>query len=153
MYKSHTVLDLNLIYIFEFELKHSLTSFNIFFFVIKTHIINLIYIVLIKIRLNIFMCFLFSTYFIIFLQEKWIHCFFNNSIVLFLPVKYISVLRIVSAVIIMPNFSILRDKVSQDLVFIWWIHSTMYGACGFGSILWIIYAYFTALSSDLTFIE
>ena len=68
MYKSHTVLDLNLIYIFEFELKHSLTSFNIFFFVIKTHIINLIYIILIKIRFNIFMCFLFSTYFIIFLQ-------------------------------------------------------------------------------------
>ena len=97
-------MDFNPIYIFDFEFKCTLMSFNILFLVIKIHIFNLIYIVFIDIRFNIFMCFLLRTYFIIFFQEDFTHCMVNNIIVLFLTVKSISIFWTVPTVLSTPNF-------------------------------------------------
>ena len=118
MYKSYAILDFNLIFFFEFKFKCTLMPFNILFYFHKTHIINLIQIFIIKIRSNIFMCFLFSTYYNILLQENFIHGLFKNSIVLFLAVKFISICGILPMVLCMPTISMLITKVSQDLVFI-----------------------------------
>ena len=78
MYTSHTITYFNLKCTFEFAFKRTLTSFSLFFLVIKTHIVNMIWIVLIDLRFNIFMCFLFRIYCIIFLQEDFIHCLVNK---------------------------------------------------------------------------
>ena len=96
------------------------------------------------------MCFLFGTYFIILLQEDFIYCLYNNIIVLFLTVKFISNCGIVPAVLSMPNLRILRTKISQDLAFIWWLPGAMYDTCGFGYIIQTIYTSFTTLASTLT---
>ena len=72
MHKIHTIPDFSIIFILEFAFKRTLTSFNILFLVIKTHIVNLVQIVLVKIRFNIFMCFFFSTYFIFSCRIKYL---------------------------------------------------------------------------------
>ena len=108
----------NLICIFKLEFKHTLMSFRFFFFVINTHIVNLIDFSFIKIRFNIFVCFLLSTYFLVFMKDDFIHCTVNNSIILFLYVKFISWFSIVPVVLSRCTFNILRTKVSQDLAFI-----------------------------------
>ena len=87
MHTSHTILAFNIICILKLAFKRTLTSFNFFFLVIKTHIVNLIQLVLIKIRFNIFMFFLFIAYLIIFLGEYFINCNVNNRIIILLPVK------------------------------------------------------------------
>ena len=87
MYKSQTIMDCNLIFIFEFYFKHTLTSSSFFFLFVKNHIINLLYIVLIDIRFNVSMCFIIRTYFIIFIQDDIIHCMINHIVVLLLSVK------------------------------------------------------------------
>ena len=110
MYTSNTNLDFNIIWIFEFPFKHTLTSFCLFFIIIKTHTINLIQLVLIKTRFNDFMCFLFSNYFLTSLQEYFINRTVKNIIILFLPAKFISVFGIATAVLIRPDFIILRKK-------------------------------------------
>ena len=89
------------------------------------------------------------TNFIIFLHEDFIHCMINNSIFIFLSVKFIYVCGIVPAVLNRPNFNILRTKVSQDLAFILWMPGAMYETCVFLYILWVIYISFPALASAL----
>ena len=145
MYTSHTILDFNLIFIFKFALKCTLTSFKFLFCVFKNHIVDMIQLVLIKIRFNIFMWSLFSTYFLVFLQEYFINCNVNNIIILLVPVKYISVCRIVPTVLSRPTFRILRTKVSQEHAFILWITRAMDEACGLGPILPMVYISFPAL--------
>ena len=99
MYTSHTILDFNIICIFEFAFKRMIASFCILFIVIKTQIINLILIILIDLISNIFICFSFITYFIIFLEVDFVHCLFNHKIALVLSVKFISGRVIMPAVI------------------------------------------------------
>ena len=103
---------------FELYFKRMLTSFCIFFLFIKTHIINLVYIVLINFNINVFMCFSFSTYFIVLLWDDLIYCMINNSIFLFLTVKFIFSCGVITAVLSRLDFIILRTKFSQDLAFI-----------------------------------
>ena len=118
MYTSHTIMDINLISIFKFVFKCALTSFNLFFCVFKTYIVVLIQLVIIKIRFNIFMCSLLTTYFSDFMHEYFINCIVNNIIILLLPVKFLSIWRIVPPVRSMPTFSIIRTKFSRDLTLI-----------------------------------
>ena len=125
MYTSHTIMDFILICIFEFLFKLTLTAFKFFFCVFNTHISNLIQFVLINLSFDIFMFSLLNTYFLILLQENFIHFTFNNSIILLLPIKFSPICGIVPAVFSSPTFSILRTKVSQDLAFIWWITGAM----------------------------
>ena len=150
MYTSHIILDWNLICIFDFAFKRTLTPFCIFFLVIKTYIVNLIQIILIYIRLNIFMCFIFSTYFIIFVQKDFIHCMINDSIFLLLYVKFISGRGIVLVVLGRDAFRVLRTILPQYLALIWWMHGAMDETSGSGSISCIIYLSFSELSITLT---
>ena len=120
--------------------------------VFKTTIVNLIQLFLIKTRFNTFVLSLFSTYFLFFLKEDFINCTVNNIIILLLPVKFISVCRIMPAVLSMTTFNTLRTKVSQDLKFLWWMNGAMDETCGFGAIFWMVYISFPELTSDLTHI-
>ena len=72
MHTIHTILDLNVIFFFEFALKRTLTSFCIFFLFVKTHIINLIYIVRIKFQ-NKSSCVLQLHHFISWYISGWSH--------------------------------------------------------------------------------
>ena len=94
------------------------TPFKFFFCVVKTHIVDLIEFAIVDLRFNIFICSLLRTYFLVFLQEYFIHCTVNNSIIIFLPVKFLSWYGIVSTVLGRSTLNILRTKVSKDLVFI-----------------------------------
>ena len=89
-----------------------------FFCVIKTHIVDMIDFDLIKIRFNIFVCSILSTYFLVFFQEDFINYTVNNSIILLIPIKFISWCGIVTAVLSRPTFIILGTNFSQDLSFI-----------------------------------
>ena len=113
MHTSHTILVIIPMCIFKFAFKRMITSFNLLFCVIKTHIVDLIEFVLINIRLNIFICFLLITYVLIFTQENSTHCTVNNSIILLLPVKLFRWYDIVPGVLGRYNFNILRTKSSQ----------------------------------------
>ena len=108
---------------------------------------------LIKIWFNIFMCFLLSTYFLVFLQEDFINCTVKNSFIFLLTVKCHLVFDIVPMVLSRPTFSIIRTKVSQDLAFIWWITGFIYETCGFGLTLKLVYIYISALASPITHIR
>ena len=87
MYICHIIYISNPICIFKLTFKRTLTSFKFFFNVLKTHIINMINIFVIKTRLNIFRCFLHSTHFSILLKNDFIHCTINNIIIIFLPIN------------------------------------------------------------------
>ena len=150
MYASHNILDFNIICIFDFAFNRTVTSFCLLFFFIKTHILNIIYIVLIDFRINVLLCFSFSTYFIILLKDYLIHCMINKIIVLFLSVKFIYICGIIPTVLSRNSFRILISKVSQDLALIWWMTSFMDKTSVFGSILWMIYIPSSALSRVLT---
>ena len=117
MHTSHITLVFNSIF-FMFFIKGTLASLKFFFFVVKTHIVNLIEFILVKFRFNIFMCFLPGTYFLIFMQENFVNCTVNNSIIIFIPVKVLTWYRIVPVVLSRYNFKILLTKVSQYLKFI-----------------------------------
>ena len=145
----HTILDFDLMCIFQFVFKRTLTSLKFFFCLFKAHIFDLIHFVLIKIRFNIFMWSFLITYFLVFLQEDFIHWNVNNSIIILLPVKYIYVCGIVLVVLIRNDFSILITKVSQGLAFIWWMIRDMDETSGFGLTLRIVYISFPALARDL----
>ena len=110
-YISHTILVFDIIRVFKFSFKHTLTPFCLLFIVIKNHTVNMIYIILIELRFNIFMCFSFRTYFIIFLKEDFIHCTIDNIIILLLSGKLFSSCRIMPAVLSRPSFRIIRTKV------------------------------------------
>ena len=153
MYTSNTILYFNLICIFKFAFKHTLTSYNFFFCVFKTNIVYLIQLVPINIRFNILMWFPLSTYFLVFLQEGSIKCTLNNSIILFLPAQFISVCGIVTTVLRRPNFVILKTNVSQDLALIWRITRAMDEKCGLGPILHMVYVSFTVLARNITHIR
>ena len=150
LYTIHSILDLNLICIFKFTFKRTLMSFKFFFCVFKKHIVDLIHFILIKTRFNIFMWSSIITYFLVLIQEYLINCTVNNSIIIFLNVKFISVCVIMPAVLSRPNFTIIRTKVSQDLEFILWIPGAMVETCGFGPTLWIVYISFPDLARDIT---
>ena len=62
-------MDFNLICIFGFSFKRMLAPFKFSLFVFKTHIINIMQLVLIKLRFNNFLCFCPSLHFIIFLKN------------------------------------------------------------------------------------
>ena len=149
MYKSHTIIDFNIICILKFVFKRTLTSLNLFSCFFKTHIIYLIRFVPIKIRFNIFMCSLFINYFLVLLQYYFINCTFNNSISLLMSVKFISVCRIAPTVLIMPSFVILRTEVSHDLAFVWWITGDVEETCGIGLSLLMVYTSFTELTRTI----
>ena len=123
-----------------------------FFRVFKTNIVNLIKLVLIKTRLKNFSCFLQSTYYFILVQKYFIHCTTNNSIIILLPVKFISCYGIAPVALSRSYFDILRSKVSQDLAFILWRPGAMYKT-GFWLTLRLVYRYFYAVASALTHLE
>ena len=149
MYTRHIISISNPKCIFKFAFKRALTSFNFFFFVFKTHIVNLIKSVLIKTRHNIFRCFLHSTYFFTIMQQDFIHCTINNIIILLMTVKFLSWCHIVPTFLIRYFPSIIRTKFSQDLASIWLIPRAMY-EIGFGLTYWVFYISFSALVRALT---
>ena len=108
----------NLICIFQFLFKRTPISLNFSLCIIKTPNVNMIYFALIKIRFNIFMCYLLSAYFLDFMQKYFINCNVNNSIIFLLSVKNFIVYGIMPVVLSRPSFIILRTKVSQDLPFV-----------------------------------
>ena len=89
MYTIHTMLAFSFICILNFALKLTLTSQKVFFCVFKTYIINMIQLVLIKIRFNIIMCFLIITYCLVFLQADIINCTVKNIIICLRTVKFL----------------------------------------------------------------
>ena len=150
MYISHTTLYFNNIFILKFAFKLTLKSFKFFFCIINTHIIDLIHLVLIKIRFNIFIWFPPNTYFSVSLHEYIINCTVNKRIILLMTVKFISVCGIVSVVLSRPTFNILRTKVSQDLALIWRMPGAMDKPYGFGITIQVVYIYFTGIDIALT---
>ena len=150
MYISHNTLDFNNIFVLKFAFKLKLKSLKFFFCIIKNHIIDLIHLVIIKIRFNIFIWFPPNTYFSVSLQEYIINCNVNKRIILLMTVKFISVFGIVPAVLSRPTFSIFRTKVSQDLALIWWMPGAMDEPYGFGLTIQVVYTYFTGIDIDLT---
>ena len=150
MYTSHTILDFNFIYIFHLFFKRSPTSFCIFFLIINNNIVNMIYIILIYLRLN-FSCASASSLTLIFYHRgisftEWL----TISLYFFLGVKFISSFRIVPVVLIRPAFRILRTKVTQDLELIWRMHKAMDNKSVFGSNPMTIYIPFSVLDSTIT---
>ena len=149
MYTHHIILIFNPICIFMFTFKRTLMPFKFFFGVFKTHIVNMIKSVLIKIRLNVFRCFLCNTYILIFMQEDFIHRTIKDNIILLLPVKFIYWYGIVTAFLSRYYFNILITKVSQYLALIWLFTGDMYDT-GFWLTLRVVYISFSVLSSALT---
>ena len=99
---------------------------QVFPFFFKTHIINIIQFVLIKLRFNHFLCFYPNLHFIIFLKNYPINWNINNSIIIFLPIKFLYIGSLVTAFLSRTIFSIIRTKVSQDFAFMWWIPGANY---------------------------
>ena len=95
------------------------------------------------------MWFRFIAYFIIFLQDNFIHCMINNIIFLFLSVKFIHFRSIMPAVLSRTDFIMLKTKVPQDFAFIWLITEAVYETSLFRYIIWMIYIPFSVLSSSL----
>ena len=128
MYTSHDILAFNIIYMIKFDFKCTLKSFCLLFIFIETHIINIIYIVIVYLRIIVPVCLIF-----------------RNIIFLLMSVNFFLSCRLMPAVISRPDFRIFRNKVSQDLIFIWWISRSMDETSLFGSILQMIYISFSAL--------
>ena len=78
-------MSLNILYIFEFDLKHMLTLL----FLIKTHFIDIIYIAFINFRINVLMCCIFHTEFFVILQDDFINCMLDYIIFILLYSKFI----------------------------------------------------------------
>ena len=122
-----------------------LTLFKFLFCVIKTHIIDLIQLVLIKIRFNIFRCFLLGTYFLVLLQEDFINCAVNNIVILLLPVKFISVYGIVPAVLVGLILAYLEPKYPRtlnsydDWMGPWMIHVGLYLSFGLSPYIFLLF--------------
>ena len=89
MYTSYTILALNIMFIFEFASKLTVTSFKFFTSLFKTSFVNLVQIILVKLRLNHFLCFCTITYLIIFLWLYFIICTVKISFVLLLSLNFI----------------------------------------------------------------
>ena len=118
------------------------------FCIFKTHIIDLIQLVLIKIRFNVLMWSLLSTYFLVLLQEYFINCTVNDIIILLLSVKFPPVYDIVPVELSSPIFIILKTNVYKDLAFIWWMTGAMDEMCGFLTYFRLVYISFHALDSS-----
>ena len=101
-----------------FAFKYMLIPIKFFFCVFKTHIADLIQLVIIKGIFNCCICFILSAYFLVFLQYYFINCTINDRIIILLPGKYISFCSIVPTFLSRNTFKILRTKVSLDLAFI-----------------------------------
>ena len=113
MYTSYTIWYFYIIYIFELDSKCMITSF----FLIKTHFVNLLQIILINFIVSALMCIILYTEFFILLQDDNINCMWDDSIVLFLYSKTFHGFSILPVVFSRPAFSVLSTKVSQDLIF------------------------------------
>ena len=85
------------------RLRHSV--FSLFF--IKAHIINLIYIVIIYLRIYP-MLLIFSTSFLVILQDDIIHFTMNSSIVILLSSNFFLGFRIITTVLGRPAFIIIK---------------------------------------------
>ena len=118
MYTRHIIFILNPICIFLFAFKRTLTSFKLFFIIIKTHVVNMIKFVLIIIIFQKFRCFFSSTYFFSFMGQDFIHRTINSGIIFLLLFKFISWYRIIPTVLSRINFHLLITKGSHDLAFI-----------------------------------
>ena len=86
----------------------------------------------------------------ILLKDDFIPYIADNSIILFLPVKFLYWYGIVPTVLSRYTFNILKTKFSQDLAFIWWMPGDMYEIGEFGLTLCLVYKYFSALASAFT---
>ena len=150
MYTSHTILDLSIICIFEFAFKRTLIKFKFSFFPSRLTLSiqyrsfssnsdSIIFCASIPSLTLLFYCSMISS--TLLLAIALLYCCLVNLFLFFL---------IVPTVVSMPNFSVLRTKVSQDLVFIWWMPGAMDETCGFGLTLRMIYISFPALVSTLT---
>ena len=149
MYISHTILDFNLICIFGFAFKRTLTLF-IYLFCFSRLVLSIWYRSFSSISYSIFSSYSSSALTLLFScgnlsSTAWL----TIAFFFFLSIKFISYFWIVPAVLSRRNCSILGTKVSQDLAFIWWIPGTIYETCGFGYILWIIYIPFSLIPSAL----
>ena len=95
-----------------------LTSVKIFFCLFKTRFLNLVQIVRIVIRVQIFWCFIIcGTYF--FFKYNFIRCIVNDGVVLLLSVNFFTGCGSVHMVLSRPTLSILSSKVPQNLIFSW----------------------------------
>ena len=93
-YTSHTILSFYIIYTFDFAFKCTPTSL----FLIKTHLINLIYLVFTNFIINVIMCLIFHTYFFVLLQDDIMNCMLNYSTFPLLSYKFILSCRLLPAV-------------------------------------------------------
>ena len=84
------------------------------------------------------MWFSFSTYFLILMQYNFIHCMINNNIVLFLSVNILFSCRLMTTILIRPDFIKPRTEVSQELTLIWWMHRATDNTSLIGTIFLII---------------
>ena len=83
---------------------------NFSFVSLRLILSNMIDFALIKIRFNVSMCSLLSTYLLVFLGEVFIHFSVNNRIILFPSVKFISWCGIIPAVLSRYTFNVLRNQ-------------------------------------------
>ena len=101
-------------------------------------------------RIIVFMCWLFGTYSIYFLQDEFILFMINNIIILLLNGTICVSCGVITAVLGRSASRILWTKVFQDLGFFWWIPRAMDDTSMFLSILCMIYIPFFVLGSVLT---
>ena len=102
MYTSFTILASNILYIFEFDFKLTLTPFCILILFIKTNIINLIQIMYINFRVDVILCFTFHNLCLVLLQDDIINCMLNYRIFILLYDKFLLSCRLVPVVLSKP---------------------------------------------------
>ena len=103
---------------FSFCIQTHAYSSQAFILPLQDSFINFVKIVCIIIRVHKFWWFMIcGTYFLCY--YNFIHCIVNDSVVLFLPVKYIPGYGAVPVVLSRNTLSVLTSKVPQDLTFLW----------------------------------
>ena len=114
-------------HIWTFLFKHTLPSSNFLFSLIKTHILHLIQFVIIVITFQKFLCFVIhGIYFFGFSHLDFIHYIVNNSVVFLIFMEIFSGCGVSPAVLSRMVRSILSSKLSQDLIFIRIMSSSVY---------------------------
>ena len=82
---------------------------------------KLVQIIFIKFIINVIMCFIFHTQCLFLLQDDLIRFMLDNIIVLLLFSKLLIECRLLPTFLSTPYFGILKPKITQNLIFIWWI--------------------------------
>ena len=145
----YIILDFNLICVFGFYFKRTLTLFCILFPDVKNYIVVLIYIILIKPRFN-FSCASYSALTLLFScgsisSTAWL------TISLFSCCQLKKYGRSIMPVFLSrPDFRILRTKVPQHLAFICWMPGSMNETSLSEYISFIVYITFSSLANTLT---